>query len=324
MVLKIADDRGEARAIARGAQVGADERSGDPKFRAVLEQAAAARRSVLRRSGLIGGVATIAAVVVLHTAVGMNLMAAWLVTVLGAIVLMTMLNVGRMSRGEQAAAEVYVRRGLCASCLYSLANLTAAPDGCLQCPECGAAWKQARVKQFVQFTTGGTDALADARRVGAAVTTAFGAGSVGKDGKDDRKQPCRLVPPRLAGEIDLAAGEQRERLIRARRRIARSGRILRCVVAVICLGFFVAVPGWIFVVKMRVIGGPALLMLVSVAVGLLLTWGVLRGNFGYRGKAIVRAMLAEGLCPSCAEELSEQAEADRCVVCACGAAWLRV
>ncbi|OAB63600.1 hypothetical protein AY599_08595 [Leptolyngbya valderiana BDU 20041] len=31
--------------------------------------------------------------------------------------------------------------GRCRACGYDLSNLTADPDGCTTCPECGAAWK---------------------------------------------------------------------------------------------------------------------------------------------------------------------------------------
>jgi hypothetical protein len=42
-------------------------------------------------------------------------------------------------------AMTAVRRGLCGSCGYSLEALAPEPDGCLLCPECGAAWRQGRV-----------------------------------------------------------------------------------------------------------------------------------------------------------------------------------
>lgn len=36
-----------------------------------------------------------------------------------------------------------IRSGLCASCAYRIDNLTPRQDGCVVCPECGAAWRPA-------------------------------------------------------------------------------------------------------------------------------------------------------------------------------------
>lgn len=38
-------------------------------------------------------------------------------------------------------ARTIVQYSYCASCGYSLANLTPADDGCTLCPECGSAWR---------------------------------------------------------------------------------------------------------------------------------------------------------------------------------------
>lgn len=37
-------------------------------------------------------------------------------------------------------------KGACLACGYALEGTTIAGDGCLQCPECGAAWKAERVR----------------------------------------------------------------------------------------------------------------------------------------------------------------------------------
>jgi hypothetical protein len=38
-------------------------------------------------------------------------------------------------------AREYVARGLCGSCAYRVTDLPPEPDGCVVCPECGAAWR---------------------------------------------------------------------------------------------------------------------------------------------------------------------------------------
>lgn len=50
--------------------------------------------------------------------------------------------------GRNRAAEIARRaleHGVCPSCGYALAGIEAQADGCVQCPECGAAWRAARI-----------------------------------------------------------------------------------------------------------------------------------------------------------------------------------
>lgn len=41
-------------------------------------------------------------------------------------------------------AKAMLEEGLCASCAYPAGASPAAPDGCIVCPECGAAWRVRR------------------------------------------------------------------------------------------------------------------------------------------------------------------------------------
>lgn len=43
--------------------------------------------------------------------------------------------------GRQQAADELIARGTCACCEYEIAGLPIERDGCVVCPECGAAWK---------------------------------------------------------------------------------------------------------------------------------------------------------------------------------------
>ena len=43
--------------------------------------------------------------------------------------------------GRTPTIRVLLKHRLCASCGYSLANLSADVDGCTVCPECGSAWR---------------------------------------------------------------------------------------------------------------------------------------------------------------------------------------
>ncbi len=44
-------------------------------------------------------------------------------------------------REEHRVVAAYLAEQLCPSCAYPLAGMPAAEDGCVVCPECGAAWK---------------------------------------------------------------------------------------------------------------------------------------------------------------------------------------
>jgi hypothetical protein len=46
---------------------------------------------------------------------------------------------------EWSIAPNMLRKRRCPACAYSLSGLTPEPDNCIQCPECGAAWKAERV-----------------------------------------------------------------------------------------------------------------------------------------------------------------------------------
>jgi hypothetical protein len=45
--------------------------------------------------------------------------------------------------GGMLAAKSRMSRGVCPSCSYPIATLPPAEDGCIVCPECGGAWRQA-------------------------------------------------------------------------------------------------------------------------------------------------------------------------------------
>lgn len=45
-----------------------------------------------------------------------------------------------------ARARALLKRGVCGSCLYRLKGLPVEDDGCVVCPECGAAWRSASIR----------------------------------------------------------------------------------------------------------------------------------------------------------------------------------
>jgi len=44
-------------------------------------------------------------------------------------------------RSSKHARQAMLRAGLCPSCAYQIYEIPPDPDGCIICPECGAAWR---------------------------------------------------------------------------------------------------------------------------------------------------------------------------------------
>ena len=58
-----------------------------------------------------------------------------------AVVIVWLVWRGMRRQHAGSLATEYVRAGVCGSCGYALQGLGREPDGCVVCPECGAAWK---------------------------------------------------------------------------------------------------------------------------------------------------------------------------------------
>jgi hypothetical protein len=67
----------------------------------------------------------------------------WGIFIPAAFMLLFVTLVGRWARDAERAriAPTLLGAGRCASCAYPIAKLPPEPDGCVACPECGAAWK---------------------------------------------------------------------------------------------------------------------------------------------------------------------------------------
>lgn len=48
-----------------------------------------------------------------------------------------------LRRVQETLRTILLREGRCVSCLHSLEGLSVESDGCVVCPECGAAWRDA-------------------------------------------------------------------------------------------------------------------------------------------------------------------------------------
>jgi hypothetical protein len=326
-VAQAPDDRGAVVPLLNSREL---KRSGDPARVALGRQLEAAVRAEARRTtlpSLVMGLSFvalwIAAQLLLLRYLPLSL--SWLRTVLfwGGLLGIAMLSRGlarrRFARGLAATA---VAQGFCGSCGYSLQALAAQADGCLLCPECGAAWRGLRVtrphwdaamarplagppwwRRFLTGTPSGAQRLAP----------------------DDRGRYVPMSDSRLWA---LSAQRRRElgptrlrEIRRTTRRIGRLGRLLVTVPLVLITGLCVWIVASVGEMTLLEAGLPALVgaVILIAAAGLVL-------SHRFIPPARVGAVLRDhGLCGSCGASIAElPVEADGCATCsACGAGWRR-
>lgn len=228
----------------------------------------------------------------------------------------------RISTHGEAIAKLMLAEGLCPGCGYNFVGLVdVGGDALVRCPECAAAWKRERIERAEAFMGGA--------RMGSVLTKIRAGDNLGwASTKDARGEMYSVVHPMLREQVKLARlvrDEEREkRLIAAREAVSGIGLRMRLVVAAASFGLAVVV--WMWWARMPgAIGGPRiLLVLVPVSLGVLGV-GMLLGGFTLSSSRVVRVLIENGLCPSCAGELEEEVEGNRgCEKCRavwpCGAA----
>src|SRR5262245_35378401 len=229
------DDRGEPRVVKPPALVTADERMGDPLFALAVRRAMTLRPTLSRKSVmvLLTRMLPWAAVAVVA---GIYSVPVWLSIVIAFPFAMLL---GRLwpARIEDTLSPRLATHwrgiGLCPCCLYGLAEIPPAQDGNVVCPECGGAWRQARLHGSGHFESRGaglTRAVATARAYGAQMQQ----GVFLKDARGTRvPMAVTVLADRLEETHDP---DLRERLSRGVRIVRRSGRILRWAVAAFFAG----------------------------------------------------------------------------------------
>lgn len=228
--------------------------------------------------------------------------------VLGVLLLRAWGDVAENSR-ERVRTLLAARR--CGACCFRLEGIEVAADGCVVCPECGAAWKQARLG----IASGATVASAGPARL---------LGWSGPVVNDERGRVVRIVE---AGGIRTSIEDERAEglrdAVRRRTRVMRWVRVIGSAVGLVLViaatyhGLRTARANWMsasfwvfFLFGMS---------LNCVRVGLL----------GWRGRSQRFAgdwkeeFLHHGVCPGCGEDLSGVSPvADGVTECArCGCGW---
>lgn len=331
------DDRGRPvilNAVTRGGDVAAreDPQLADLRMRAHVS--AAPKRSVLRLAafgaafGLLAGSGAF--------------LSRWLGASLPAWVVPGVMSAGMLGyfgyrnrravrRIAPAIIDTYLFEGRCPGCGYVLDGSQTESDDCRVCPECGAAWKAARVG-----TSGRTpEAIREYRRrlFNPSTRERWLPGvRMPMLTRDARDRAVSITNPRLR-RLDQATADRigPSRVEEIRRSIGWRHRG-RGLLLTLCM-----LPGLALFVRMlfkpRPVGGTLITTFISMgtflfcaAMALLLggfVVSLLFGDNGLSAKRVIREFTGRGLCPQCLSNLdTASAEADGTATCAtCDAAW---
>jgi len=197
--------------------------------------------------------------------------------------------------------KVFLEEKRCASCAYTIADVTPEQDGCRVCRECGAAWKHVPLCPHDVGCL--TPSMADdrGRRVRIARLICW---DVSKYcGADLTKSGLRNL--------------QRASFLRS------WAGILLATWAGVALVLFVLLLGSRWYLEFGIIQRLLLAVVYFLAAGVLVPASILRWSRGLDARLIRSVFLRVQRCPSCRSNIREvEIDADRCVVCTeCGAAW---
>ncbi len=214
----------------------------------------------------------------------------------------------RWSGGQMARTAVL--HGLCGSCGYTLEALVLGDDGCVQCPECGAAWRASNIKR--PHWRYPIPRLADQ-----SLWKRFRSRRMGED-------DCGVWVQVLdAALLDLPEGVRVgvDRRAAIRRDLRARGRVWRHVLSTLMIapaafllfGALTARDGFFLIV------GLMLAMITALGV-----WMVQRGLGYVSRRGFCKVLKLHGVMPCCGESMAGEPDETGCLTCSrCGARWRR-
>jgi hypothetical protein len=216
-------------------------------------------------------------------------------------------SLGRGNGRNVAAAAL--ADGYCGSCGYSLKMLKHGDDGCVVCPECGAAWLGSRIIQPHW----------ERDREPVSMNRLWMT-------PDDRGRYVRVLDSFLDPmPADRRAAIGRDEIRRIIARIRKSGhaqRLLATLTAftIASVSFVVGIELWAGDENAKIY---ALFCFIVSLLVVMFGAGVYRSSMLIKARVIPVIMKSEGLCAVCASSLEDLTpESDGCVVCSqCKAAW---
>lgn len=232
-------------------------------------------------------------------------------------------------RRAAASADLFLREGRCAGCAYVLQGIAPAEDGCVVCPECGAAWSRSRIGSVPDAPV-----LRDyhTRIYRPTTRQRWLPGSRGMlMTTDARGVAAHVSNPRLRGLDPASAerlGDDRVRAIRSA--IGLKHRVKGFLIGLAILPAIVAMG--ILLSRTRPVGstiallgslGFALFAVAIIIILLGLMYTMLFGDSGLSGKLVAREFVSRHVCPQCLHTLDDATTGEDGVrVCVgCQAAW---
>lgn len=326
------DDRGQPVALLSFADLKRVERDPNQRRAALARRLRDAVRAESRRSTPLRAVVMVTLISVVWAVVVAMAPSFRSVPIFWIVVVASVVGFRFWARRAAAGnlARTAVAEGVCGACAYSLQDLATEADGCLVCPECGAAWRAERITRphWEGANAGVTYQPGWLRR------TVFNIPSP-RDllAPDDRG---RFVPV-MDSYLKLLPPARRAEWGRARRRalvgrLRAVGRIRRLMLAVVSTLPCWLVGGALLVASGFSVAGPparglspellwvgVVMGAVACLIGLAVFWS---NRFGPPLK-LVPVFRAAGVCASCGQDLAGVAAAsDGCRACPeCGAAW---
>jgi hypothetical protein len=222
------------------------------------------------------------------------------------------------SRVSDRVAASIVAEGLCGCCGQSLRSLPVEADGCVQCAECGAAWRWQRVtRPYWQATPAFRDDVDFVYRLFGLVPRKRKLMTADDRGRYVRAMDSWLILMSRTVQARYTT-EQRRRLRRAARRV---GRALRLGMVALSIAFAGAMAATVWLTSRD----PDALIAVSAVMAVFLVFTVpttLLGHAGYHPARVARALARLNVCGCCGSPLEGEVESDGCKVCTCcGSAW---
>jgi hypothetical protein len=221
-----------------------------------------------------------------------------------------------------AFAYTYVSNGFCGQCGYKLEGLAPERDGCIRCPECGAAWAKERVTwpSWVHGPLKPPPRASFLKRILSGVPLTRERWT-----PDDRGALRCVVDSRLYGWGDAAhkrlIESERRELVGQIRRLGRIGRI------VLSMPFFLIAATLVVVMAYHLLPPHADMAILFIFFPIVIfALGGYALNLGHTflswGKA-ARLICDRGLCPCCAEDLrANPHDGSGLTVCpGCGGSW---
>lgn len=239
--------------------------------------------------------------------------------------LVAMMALGRVlarRRLSGAIAGTAVAEGYCGACGYDLESVPTAGDGCLACPECGAAWRAERVTA-PHWRRHADGTLFQRPRSWLVACLGLASSKRQRITPDDRGRFTTVLDTRLRvalpGRVEAIPEDARRALLADLRSIAALWRwVMGLLLAMVLMagGLIIADNAGAAWERFLALAG-------GVGLGAIAGALVVLSDASASPRRIADVMVAHGWCPSCARSLDDLAPAaDGCAACPdCGSSW---